>query len=68
MIIYSVGDQADNKAGYTTRHESRRLGRGSNAQKSTRKKSGDGPTDMHSGSKVGQNAQKYATCQTHFFE
>ena len=32
--------------------------------KNRREKSGDGPTDMHSGSKVGQNAQKYATCHT----
>ena len=41
---------SQNKAGYTTRHKSRRLGRGSNAQKSTKKKlltdrQMDGPTD-----------------------
>ena len=34
-----------NKAGYTSRHKSRRLGRGSNAQKSTRKKCAVGRTD-----------------------
>ena len=41
-----------NKAGYTIRHKSRQLGRGSNAQKSMRKKSGDGPTDTPSYSRL----------------
>ena len=38
-----------NKAGYTTWHKSHRLGRGTNAQKSMRKKKGvwtDGPTNQ----------------------
>ena len=46
------GQKLENKGGYTTRHKSRRLGRGSNAQKSTKKKvltdrPTDGRTDGH---------------------